>query len=86
MEKVPRLSRTQKWFPGCYSVDNITQTDIRNKKYIINSASEINNINEIQLFPCIKLLADLWSIIFLEMFIYTLLTYKYMNICLIDPK
>src|SRR6218665_1657853 len=32
---LPRLSQTQKWFTGCYSMNNVTQTDIRNKKNIV---------------------------------------------------
>ena len=30
MLKVPRLSQTQRWFTENYSVDNVTQADIRN--------------------------------------------------------
>src|SRR6218665_1998948 len=30
MEKVPRLSQTQRWFTEYYSVDSVTATDMRN--------------------------------------------------------
>jgi len=43
-EKVPRRSQTQKWFTGCYSVDNVTQTDIRNHNIIL-IINSINNIS-----------------------------------------
>jgi len=30
MEKVPRLTQTQRWFTEYYSVDSVTATDLRN--------------------------------------------------------
>ena len=30
MEKVPRLSQTQRWFTEYYSVDSVTAADMRN--------------------------------------------------------